>query len=111
MFTELPNNETPVVTLQRRAEEQFGLSLIDLECIGFSSAAEDVQSVDINGQNTHPHVFVFVSTYWQGDVQKNENGNALAFFNIRELPELRSPMQHYLDMFLQWLPERGFSFV
>ncbi|MEJ2045118.1 MAG: NUDIX domain-containing protein [Reinekea sp.] len=103
--------DTPVAAAERLAGKHLTLKLIDMECFGFSSAATDVHAIQMGNSAVHLHSFLFVSTYWEGDVSLPLPYQTHAFFPLQELPALAEPMKHYLDIFLQWLPERGFVFA
>ena len=110
-FTAIQARETPIAAVHRLASEQCQLSFEDLQCIAYSSASDAVQAVPHNDKHYHPHCFLFSSTLWQGEPQAANSATELRFFSLRELPALEKPMAHYLEIFVQWLPERGFNFV
>ncbi len=104
-------DETPVTAVHRLTKEITGLTMDELECFGYSSAAAEVHSIERNGELIHPHCFMFASTAWQGNITITDRHQGHEFFSLAALPDLAEPMQHYFDTFVQWLPERGFLFV
>lgn len=107
---EMAATETPQATAIRVTREETGLELLDIECVGFSSANLTNRVHNGAGQPQHLHLFTFVSTYYTGSLVHPDSLSDMQFFNISDLPETASPFQESMQQFRKWLSGRSFQF-
>jgi len=105
------SNETPADGALRGVKQQTGLSLFELDMFAFTSKHESNRvQYSVEG-DLHAHSFLFSSTDWEGELSTGDSElNALAFFNLNDLPEIMPNMANAIELFLRWLPEREFIF-
>lgn len=107
---EMKTKESAIDSVARIAKAETGLELLDVECVGFTSANKIVHVNNKNGQPQHLHLFTFVSTYFSGHLELKEAFEELAFFSIGELPTLAKPFDGSVESFKNWLPSREMQF-
>lgn len=107
---EMAATETPQNTAERVSREETGLELLDIECVGFSSASSSNRVHNSRGEPQHLHLFTFVSTYYSGSLRHPDLIEQVQFFNISDLPDTAVPFQESIQLFRRWLSSRTLQF-
>lgn len=101
-------NETAAHCALRAADEQAGLHVLDMECVGYSSA-KDEQIVNQSGDSIQQHVLIFVSTYWEEAATSLQTIEPpFEWFAVADLPALNENMAATITLFRSWLTNRQF---
>ena len=108
-LTHIQPAETATTTTLRLANEQTRVTVEDIECVGYASAASENMLV-LAGTQVHLHSFIMVSTTWQGQVKPGLEFTEAQFFSIQSLPELPGHTLQAIRLFKKWLPSRVFQF-
>ncbi len=105
------DGETATEATLRLTRQQLGVEPAELECIGYSSA-DPANKIIWPAQNilVQLHAFVMVSTDWQGDISPATDYDSAQYFGIRDLPPVPAHVEHHIQMFTSWLPNREFQF-
>lgn len=93
-------DETALESIVREVFEETGLTMLDPRCIGYSSnpAYECIEYP--NGDLIHCYSLIFVATSWRGEmIERNDEMEALAFFELDSLPELLPNMRRSIEMY------------
>lgn len=107
---EIQTQESADECVARVTTAETGFSLVDVECIGFSSKHAHNHVRKQGGNVQHLHLFVFVSTVFSGELELKPSISEAGFFDMNALPAIADPFAASVNLFQAWLPSRRFQF-
>jgi ADP-ribose pyrophosphatase YjhB (NUDIX family) len=107
---EIESTETALDSAVNKTRESLGVDLVDIEPIGYSTAALANKTVLENNGPVHYYNFIFASTCWDGELNASSDVERYETYSMSELPPLTEPSRHSLSVFRKWLPSRVFQF-